>query len=159
MLELKAPEYSFSSTLDKLVGYSNAPLLFLAGGISLCPDWQEEMANQLKDSKIVIFNPRRNDMTNNYQEIVKQIKWEKNHIDIATMVSFWFPKESICPITLLEFGKVLVQQDKKMFVGIEDSYVRRLDLVEQLALHRPEVHWVNSISKLVDQIKRHVCES
>ena len=33
--------------------------LFLAGGITGCPDWQKEMIHLLNDEPILIYSPRR----------------------------------------------------------------------------------------------------
>ncbi len=41
--------------------HSLKPTLFLAGGISICPDWQTELIAKLKHTNWTILNPRRTD--------------------------------------------------------------------------------------------------
>lgn len=80
----------------------NGRSLFLAGGITGCPDWQSKLIDLLKNEDVVILNPRRKDFPiNDPKAIEKQIVWEYNHLKKANAISFWFPKESICPIALV----------------------------------------------------------
>jgi Nucleoside 2-deoxyribosyltransferase like len=66
--------------------------LFLAGGITGCPDWQKEILNLLQDTPLVIINPRRADFdVNNPSMEQEQIHWEHRHLERAKMISFWFP--------------------------------------------------------------------
>jgi len=55
--------------------------------------------------KLLVINPRRNafDLTDPSVS-VDQIKWEHRALQEADLVSFWFPHETLCPITLLELG-------------------------------------------------------
>ena len=127
--------------------------LFMAGGISNCPNWQAEYADLFKDTNLVLINPRRKDfdMTNSKMTI-DQIAYEFYHLKRATITSFWFPKETLCPITLLELGKKMMQ-DKPFFVGIEPGYKRKIDVEEQLKHERPEIKIVYSLENLASQIK------
>ena len=52
------------------------------------------------------------------------------------MILFWFAPETICPITLFEYGKWLVSP-KRLFVGCHQDYVRKQDVQIQTALERP----------------------
>lgn len=107
------------------------PCLFLAGGISNCPDWQEEVAEKLlKDLNkydINIVNPRRDTIPNP----TLQINWEYEQIKVADYILFWFPAETLCPITLFEYCKELGRSNKKIFVGFHPDYARKLDLIVQ----------------------------
>ena len=70
----------------------NEMSIFLAGGISDCSNWQEEMKNYLSDTGLVILNPRRDNFPIHIPaEARKQIEWEYNHLRKASMISFWFP--------------------------------------------------------------------
>lgn len=132
--------------------------IFLAGGITGCPDWQKEAIIQLKphlQENTVIFNPRRQffDPDQKDQTLETQILWEFQALQLAHSILFWFPKESICPIALFELGKYLViKGNKPLFVGTEPGYVRSADLQYQLALERPDIHIVHSLKDLVSQV-------
>lgn len=120
--------------------------IFLAGGITNCPDWQKPVADILHErTNLWIFNPRRLawNMENSDEESTKQIIWEDQHLQMANTILFWFPCETLCPITLLELGKFLVS-DKKLVVGTHPDYQRRLDVVVQSRLVRPDMRvWSN----------------
>ncbi len=110
--------------------------LFLAGGITGCSDWQEEMAQIMKDLDIVIYNPRRKKYPKGIREIEKQIRWEYNKLKKADIISVWFAHETIQPITLYELGKWVNShiQDKHIFIGIDPEYARKTDVVIQTKL-------------------------
>ena len=121
----------------------NKEHLFLAGGISNCPDWQSEAIEILKNVKdLIIFNPRRKNFDISDTNVSKQqIKWEFDRLAESTIVLFWFPKETLCPITLFEYGKCLQKYFHlystildKLYVGTHPEYARRFDIIEQTAL-------------------------
>ena len=79
--------------------------LFIAGGITDCPDWQQDFVKLLSDTDITILNPRRaNFPIHDSNAALEQIKWEHDNLRRAVAISFWFPKETICPIALYELG-------------------------------------------------------
>ena len=63
--------------------------VFLAGGITGCPEWQKEMIEMLSDRDYVLFNPRRDDfpMDDPYQ-IAGQITWEFSAMRVAKAILF-----------------------------------------------------------------------
>jgi len=145
--------------------------IFLAGGITGCPGWQYDMIELLKDTDLTIINPRRNDWpeepkvgentVNFYKmEVERQINWEYNFIEKADEVLFWFPKETLCPITLYELGKVSVGA-KKMYIGVHPKYQRKMDVEIQTALIRPKgglripSDIVYSLEDLANQVKEY----
>jgi hypothetical protein len=117
-----------------------APGIFLAGGISQCPDWQERAIEALHNQDIVLLNPRRPGMTfRDFDHTVgrQQITWEYTNLRKADAVCFWFPQYTECPITLYELG-AWARDEKPIIVGTEGHwYSRRFDVVEQLRLARP----------------------
>lgn len=135
----------------------NTPTLFLAGGITNCPDWQTSLKNLLFSSKnssnLTIFNPRRADPFDFSKENEKQILWEFEHLAQSDAVSFWFPKESICPITLFELGTRMIVKEKPVFVGCDPEYSRKPDLLVQIKLYRPEIKLVFSLESLQEEIE------
>lgn len=112
--------------------------IFLAGGISNCPDWQQGVGDRIAaETNAVAVNPRRTDFDMSaYEEISKQqIKWEYLALRMCSFNMFWFPCETLCPITLFELGSALERcQDGALFVGAHPEYQRRFDLVEQINL-------------------------
>lgn len=128
--------------------------IFMAGGITNCPDWQQEMRGLLASTEFTLLNPRRAnfpmDDPNASQE---QIVWEYKQLDAANEIMFWFPKETLCPIVLFELGKWLVSK-KKIFVGMDPEYKRRQDVEIQTRLERPDLHIAYSLKELADTIKR-----
>ncbi|MBC9705301.1 MAG: nucleoside 2-deoxyribosyltransferase domain-containing protein [Enterococcus sp.] len=125
--------------------------LFLAGGITGCPDWQSEIISKLSHhSKLVALNPRRS--TKFTGDIaVEQIKWEYKALRSVDTVLFWFPSETLCPITLLELGVFTQRPQTRLIVGTHPDYARRLDVITQLELARPEVVVQSSLDGLVSE--------
>jgi hypothetical protein len=127
--------------------------LFLAGGISGCSDWQTEMIALLKDTNLVLINPRRESFNASDKHVEEeQIAWEFEHLNKSDAVLFWFPSETVCPITLYELGKIS-KTDKAIFIGVDPNYSRRRDVEIQTKLVRPDVNIVYSIRDLAQQIK------
>jgi len=128
------------------------PSLFLAGGISGCPDWQSEMVKNLELTDFVVMNPRRKDFNvRDPNAAFNQIRWEHDHLRAADMISFWFPKETLCPITLYELG-AWSMTDKPIFVGVHPEYQRKVDVELQTEFRRYEVEVVYSLEDLAEQI-------
>ena len=137
---------------ENYVKTSDRKALFLAGGITNCPDWQSEIVNLLKNSDTAIFNPRRKNFPiDNPDASKEQIKWEFEHLRKANLILFWFPKESICPIALYELG-AWCMTDTPLFIGVEKQYERRIDIEEQTALVRPGIKIVYSLNDLASQV-------
>lgn len=127
--------------------------LFIAGGITGCPDWQQEFANSFIDTDFTILNPRRADYPKGDPNAeLEQITWEHNMLKHAHVISFWFPKESVCPIVLYELGAWSVQ-DKPIVIGVENRYSRYRDVKIQTQLIRPEIEIVDNLGDLADQVK------
>lgn len=135
------------------------PRLFLAGGITDCPDWQADVVEALADEPVTILNPRRADFPMGDEDAGReQIAWEWQMLNAAHAVSFWFPKETLNPIVLFELGYRLGQDsqhplDLTMFVGTDPAYQRRFDVVEQVQLRRPEVYIAEDLDRLVGEIR------
>lgn len=127
--------------------------LFLAGGISNCPNWQLELVELLADTSFVLLNPRRENFPmSDPQAAEAQIRWEHHHLHLAWGISFWFPCETLCPITLYELGS-WSRTTKPLFIGLHPQYARRLDVEIQTKLARPEITIVYSLSELAEQIR------
>lgn len=129
--------------------------IFLAGGISNCPDWQEEFitswvygGNPLDRS--ILVNPRRENFDINDPKMTKiQIEWEYRHLLLTDLKVFWFPKETVCPITLFELA-YCAQRGDDIVVGTHKEYCRKEDVIEQLKHLRPDIKIVHGIYDLKD---------
>lgn len=128
--------------------------LFLAGGITNCPDWQSEIIEKLaiSDSKgldLTILNPRRSTpFTGDIAD--EQIRWEYGALRAVKTLMFWFPSETLCPISLFELGVFSQRADTQIIVGTHPDYARRFDVQIQMELSRPEVIVHESIDELVN---------
>lgn len=112
--------------------------LFLGGGITNCPDWQQEIIDALKDyNHLTIYNPRRPNFSPADEE--PQICWEYDKLAKANVIIFWFPKETVCPITLYELGKWGNATDTKIIIGMHPDYPRKNDVIIQTSLARPSL--------------------
>jgi Nucleoside 2-deoxyribosyltransferase like len=129
------------------------PTLFLAGGISSCPDWQSELTAKLECTNWTILNPRRNDFDAGDSSLAEsQIEWEFRHLRLATSIAFWFPSETLCPITLYELG-AWSMTDKPLFLGVDPKYQRFLDVKIQTKLARPDVVILESLTDLASALQ------
>lgn len=128
--------------------------IFLAGGISNCEDWQAGVAERLAaNTGAVVYNPRRDDFDMNaYEEVSRQqINWEYYALRMAQVNLFWFPPETLCPITLMEYGSAMERlRPGALMCGAHPDYARRFDLVEQTEL-RQHIPIFSDLGKLVSE--------
>ena len=134
------------------------PLIFLAGGITGCPDWQSEIIDTFhnihncRGIDMFLANPRRRDFPIGDPTAAKnQIKWEFDNLREADIILFWFPAETMCPIVLYELG-AWSMTDKPIFVGVHPEYQRKQDVEIQTGLARPDVTVVYDIHDLAAQV-------
>lgn len=128
-----------------------SPAVFLAGGISGCPDWQHTAATLLhqQNPDLVVLNPRRFEFPmDDPDAAADQISWEYRHLQRAEVTLFWFPASGPVPqpIALYELGAA-VTSDRAIAVGADPQYIRRADVVEQLRHARS---WLPVHSDLLD---------
>lgn len=128
--------------------------LFLAGGLSGCRDWQKNVISNLYPLDIILYNPRRAyfDITN-LRIAEEQITWEEKMIRTADVVSFYFCRETVCPIALYELGNCNMM-GKPIIIGMDPDYSRRKDVEIQTGLKRPDVPIVYGLEDLVKEIKK-----
>ena len=128
--------------------------VFLAGGITDCPDWQSDMVELLKTTDYTLLNPRRQNFPiHDPNAFDEQVTWEHDALRHADLISFWFPKETLCPIVLYELG-AWSMTDKPICVGLHSGYERRRDVEIQTRLARSEVNIVYSLKDLQSEIIR-----
>lgn len=132
------------------------PSLFLAGGITGTANWQKDvLLPLLADSHWTILNPRREFFLDTPTAAREQIEWEYAHLRRATARLFWFPPETLCPMSLFELGAWSGSSDP-LFVGVHPDYRRRRDIEIQLSLARPDVNIVTTLSELAAQTVQHL---
>jgi hypothetical protein len=166
-------EFEASNLGGAVADYSGVrvrPLsVFLAGGISgVKDDWQNTVIEFLQtrsrtvdrrllphDNRIlVVYNPRRKEYTPGGQAAYHQIGWEHRHLKHADAVSFWFPPDTLCPITLFELGSVLSSTERKILLGVHPQYARAEDVRLQTIFRHPTLvpRIVDNIPDLADRI-------
>ena len=127
--------------------------VFLAGGISNCLNWQVQLLEQLRDTDWLVLNPRREDFDlADSQMAGAQIEWEYRHLGLAAAIAFWFPPQTLCPITLYELGKWSMT-DKPLLIGVDLAYARRFDVITQTRLARPDVQVTDDLEGLALQLR------
>lgn len=139
--------------LDRV--FPGETVVFMAGGITGCLDWQSTVKrwvtseyNEVDLSKVILINPRRRDFdVNDPTASEKQVEWEFMHLNMATDIYFWFPKEGKCMITLFELGWAL-GAGKNVAIGVEPGYLREDDIKFQLGHRRPWLKIHSSLESL-----------
>lgn len=128
--------------------------LFLAGGISNCPNWQSEVVEKVKDADgLTIYNPRRKNFPmDDPKAIEEQITWEHQHLKDADVIAFWFSRGSLNPLVLYELGRWGNSSDKEIIIGIDPEYERTQDVEIQTMLSRPEIDIVRDFNTFCDMI-------
>ena len=122
--------------------------VFLAGGITNCPQWQNDIIKRLKGfldtAKLVVFNPRRENFPiHDKSASYKQIEWEFENLERADIFSMYFCSGiSDQPICMYELGRNIVKMQmrfpidwkKRIIVSVEDDYKRKQDVLIQTEL-------------------------
>lgn len=144
------------TAVDKFDFQTQHVRIFLAGGITNCPNWQANVVDQFDGYNVVLFNPRRSNFPiDDPFASMEQIKWEFDYLRLADAVLFWFPCETLCPIVLYELG-AWSMTTRHIFVGVDPNYKRRQDVEIQTKLVRPNVEVVYSLEDLVGQVKAYL---
>jgi len=116
------------------------PTVFLAGGITACPEWQTELVKLLSDELITLVNPRRKNFPMDDPNAAKeQITWEFHRLNQCDIFSMWFcnTPSSDQPICMYELGRHLVlhqSHPETIVIGIEPGYKRAQDVMIQSGL-------------------------
>ena len=116
--------------------------VFLAGGISGCRDWQQEVINNLfqmigkDDTQVVVYNPRQKDFNIDDPGATEdQITWEFQYLNRVDIFSMYFVGgDQIQPICLYELGRYTARPMCEQVVSIEKDYIRERDVVVQVFL-------------------------
>jgi len=132
--------------------------LFLAGGITNCPDWQAEFVEKFKENELSsqfnVYNPRRKDFPiEDPNASDEQISWEYDKLAKADMIVFWFSRGSLNPIVLYELGRWGNSQETQIYIGMDTEYTRKQDVEMQTMLSKgPDFPFYNNIDDIIKQI-------
>lgn len=137
------------------------PYLFLAGGITNCPDWQFSFRMALQDVGGTLFNPRRAKFdVKDVSASVAQIEWEYENLRSADVIGFWFCKETVQPITLFELGSALARSmdhdvwPQQIAIGVDPGYPREEDVRIQTRCERPDLEISPSMGILIEWVRK-----
>jgi len=128
------------------------PTVFLAGGITDCPWWQDEIIETLKPFDCgVLLNPRRRDFPiNDPNASREQIEWEYYALNGCDIFSMWFSaSESVQPICMYELGRHLTlrqNRPKTVVIGVEEGYKRENDVYIQTGLVNRNILYISNYS-------------
>jgi hypothetical protein len=117
------------------------PAIFLAGGITGCPNWQAEATHMLAEEDVTVLNPfRANFPIEDPNASSEQVHWEFHAMEAADGVLFWFPASGAIPqpIALYELGRCAAL-NRPMAVGADPGYCRQADVVYQMQHARPDI--------------------
>ncbi len=106
------------------------PSVFLAGSIEMgkAEDWQNQATELLRD-QFDIFNPRRDAWDASWEQLFEnpqffqQVTWELDCLKVADAIIMYFDKDTMSPISLLEFG--LYAPTSKLYVVCPDGFWRK----------------------------------
>lgn len=150
--------------------------IFLAGGISNCPDWQTELLNKITETaeyareyaiidtiseaidKLIVYNPRRKNFPiHDPNASEEQIVWEAEHLKSADILVFWFSRGSLNPIVLFELGRYGMNHPN-VIIGIDPLYERKNDVIIQTKIGRPfdDIHFYDNIDDVAAEIVERV---
>lgn len=123
--------------------------LFMAGGISGCWNWQDALYQavayhldrllptgwELDNKPFTIASPRRaHGLEKDGNAAAEQIAWEYAAMSRTAFTSFYFTRDTVQPITLLELGKHLSQPWGNQITACELGYERAFDVYTQTSL-------------------------
>lgn len=123
--------------------------LFMAGGISGCWNWQDALYQavayhldrllptgwELDNKPFTIASPRRaHGLEKDGNAAAEQIAWEYEAMGRTALTSFYFTRDTVQPITLLELGKHLSQPWGNHITACELGYERAFDVYTQTNL-------------------------
>lgn len=135
--------------------------VFLAGSIEMgkAEDWQTKVQDSLNDLHyITILNPRRDDWDSSWVQSIEndkfreQVNWELYGIENANLVAMYFSPGTMSPISLLELGlRINNQQSKKIVVCCPKGYERKGNV--DIVCKRHSVPQVETLDELAEFIE------
>jgi hypothetical protein len=107
------------------------PIIFLAGTIDNGAgiEWQNEVCDKLRNTKLVFLNPRRAAWDPSLKPTIseplfkQQVEWELHGMELADCIFLYFAPGSKSPISLLELG--LFAKSGKLIVCCPEGFWRK----------------------------------
>lgn len=138
--------------------YADEPMIFLAGSIEMgkAKMWQDEITEKLKDLPVIVFNPRRANWDSTWKQDIsnpifkQQVDWELDHIQLSNIVFFYIQGDTLSPITLMELGIILGDNNIKSIVVCEPNFWRLGNV--QILCHRHNVRVYDDLNTGVDHL-------
>ena len=121
-------------------------------------DWQAKVSKELKNEKVILLNPRRDDWNTAWKpvkeepEFRKQVEWELNALENADYIIMYFGKDSKSPISLLEMG--LYAKSGKLLVICPDGFWRKGNV--DITAEKYGVKQFDSIENVLDYLKNNL---
>lgn len=134
--------------------------IFLAGSIEMgkAEEWQKKVVAALSDKPIRFLNPRRDDWDNSWgktsddKNLVEQIKWELNSMEMSHIIIMYFDPETKSPISLLELG--LHAKENKLIVLCPEGFWRKANVDVTCKFYG--INQVDTFDELIEFIRNHV---
>jgi len=130
--------------------------VFLAGSIEMgsAGNWQTIVEQRLSHTKIIIFNPRRDDWDSSWMQnkdtpqFREQVEWELNAMEKADVIAMYFEPNTKSPVTLLELG--LHARSGKMIVCCPEGFWRKGNV--DIVCEKYDVEQVEALDELVERV-------
>jgi hypothetical protein len=134
--------------------------LFLGGSIDMgeAEDWQHQFVTKFELSNPsgdwTLLNPRRPDWNKDWKQSIKdphfnqQVNWEMDYLEKVDYRVFYFAKNTISPITLMELGKF--GNTYNTFVYWDPAYHRAGNL--EIFCHRGNIVVCSDMDDMIDKI-------
>jgi len=146
---IKPPGYA-----AKVEGYKS---IFLAGSIDMgkAEDWQLKITEAVKDFPVILYNPRRDEWDDTWEQSIdnpkfnEQVNWELEHLELADKIIMVLTKDSIAPISLLEFG--LYAKSGKLVIYCPEGFWRKGNI--DIVCSKYNIPQVEEFEELITLIK------
>lgn len=130
--------------------------VFLAGSIEMgaAENWQDRIAELLKDTDGYILNPRRDDWDSSWEQSIdntqffNQVSWELKAMELADRILMYFDPATKSPISLMELGMYCASN--KLVVCCPDGFWRKGNV--DVVCERYRTPQVNSIEELAETL-------
>ena len=134
--------------------------IFLGGSIEMgkAVNWQQQVADSLKDFNVLLLNPRRDDWDSSWTQSIdnhqfnQQVTWELDAQDHADLIVYYFDPKTQSPITLMELG--LYASSGKVLVCCPEGFWRKGNI--EMVCDRYGITLFSTLDQLISRIKLHV---
>ncbi|KAF1914945.1 hypothetical protein BDU57DRAFT_531331 [Ampelomyces quisqualis] len=131
--------------------------LFTAGSIEMgaAVQWQQRLADHLRDLPITMTNPRRGkwdpnvDAKRSDAAFFNQVEWELDALTHADVICYFFDCATVSPVTLMELG--LWAHSGKIIVCCDQRYWRQGNV--EIVCERYNIPYVSSFKALVPAVR------